>query len=468
MNKRKTANPSMANETPSVMGAMGISLSAGESFETAVRNVAESDTGGVSELFSEAVRRSDSRESPDIVSNLNRELSDLPEEMSFFRRAMNIVRTAFMCKDGDEREAMMDDASQICLKGLSETGQRYSASLSTPCTMVFALGIMVPMIIVSMLPMLSIGGTFRIDFLDKDMLKIATLVLIPLVMGWVILSMMGKNPFLEKTKDPKVLLYLLPLALIIPLYSVLIGRGFSDQDSAFISAAICGCLCTFIMVPKMIRESRRGKEEGILKDAMFELGNRLSMGENFDTALISALNAGKYSSDIGERMSREISICRGDLQKAISYVMTPVSADVAKQYADIQKASGKDGRYAGKLALSLAHQMQQQDSVRTEISNRLKNMLDMMTGTAMFFAPLILGLSIVMLKPLSKIADMTAFADIPSVLIVYLIELTALISILSSCLLSKGRLFDVQKRFCMMMPISLSVFMVTMRLSINI
>ena len=117
-------------------------------------------------------------------------------------------------------------------------------------------------------------------------------------------------------------------------------------------------------------------------------------------------------------------------------------------------------RNAGKLATSIAHQIQDQNGVRKDIENKLKSTMDMMTGTSAIFAPLILGMSIVMLGPISEITGQVFFENIGLTLAIYLVELAALISLMSSNLMCRGKTVDVMARFALMMPISLAVFMV--------
>jgi len=139
---------------------------------------------------------------------------------------------------------------------------------------------------------------------------------------------------------------------------------------------------------------------------------------------------------------------------------------MAAFYLDIHRASTKDIRNSGKLALSIAHQIQDQNTVRKGIELKLKNMLDMMSGTAAIFAPLILGMSIVMLGPISKVSDVSVVDDIQPILVVYLVELSALVSILSSNLMCKGSVTDIQWRFCLTMPMALVIFTVCCTITI--
>ena len=110
--------------------------------------------------------------------------------------------------------------------------------------------------------------------------------------------------------------------------------------------------------------------------------------------------------------------------------------------------------------------IQDQNNVRKSIENKLKSTMDMMTGTSAIFAPIILGMSVVMLGPISEITGSVFFDDIGLKLIFYLVELAALISLMSTNLMCKGRSLNVISRFCLMMPVSLAVFMVCSVISI--
>ena len=160
------------------------------------------------------------------------------------------------------------------------------------------------------------------------------------------------------------------------------------------------------------------------------------------------------------RIERELNICRGDIESAIIAVIGKISDKMTGHYCDIYRASMKDVRNSGKLATSVAHQIQDQNGVRKDIENKLKSTMDMMTGTSAIFAPLILGMSIVMLGPITEITGQVFFDNIGLTLAIYLVELAALISLMSSNLMYKGKTVDVMARFALMMPISLIVFMI--------
>ena len=453
----------LINEMPTVMGMFSASLNSGGSFEGAVRNIADNGPDNISRLFKGVVTDADCRNVPGIRAGMQSLLSEMPRQLADVRRSMNIVMTAFDSKDPAERRSMMDDAEKIALEGLKDVGQAYSSGLSTPCMMIFGLGIMVPMMLVSFFPMLNMGGMFQVNGLDPDMITFITVAGIPAVVLMVIFMIRSRNPFPWTGIDISQLRYIIPLVLALPLYLALSFLPTADRIIVSVSAGAVGSL--LLMVPQIMTERRRRSEEELLKDAMFELGNRLTMGDNFETALLYALRSREDLPGLATAMERGLNMCRGDVCSAITEAMSPVSAEMASYYSEVYRASKKDTRDSGRLATSIAHQIQDRSAVRKDIGNRLKSMLDMMTGTSAVFAPLILGMSVVMLGPISQLTGGEALWDVSIVLLVYLIELAGLISILSSNLMCKGDILDVESRFCAMVPIALIVFRVCSEIS---
>ena len=90
----------------------------------------------------------------------------------------------------------------------------------------------------------------------------------------------------------------------------------------------------------------------------------------------------------------------------------------------------------------------------------------MMTGTAVLFAPLVLGMSVSMLGPLSEIAGYREVGDTGAVLSVYLVELCALIAVLTSDLGGRSGIREIVWRFSTMAPVALVVFRICCGLEI--
>ena len=455
----------MVNELPTVMGMFSVTLTSGGSFEGAVRNISENGPRNIARLFRKAVRDADCRKEPDIRKGIDDMLSSLPVSLSEMKRTVKMVMAAFDSSDQVERRMMMDDAEDMALESLKEVGQTYSSGLSTPCMMIFGLGTMVPMMLISFFPILSMGGVFEVQSVDPLMLTVVTLVAIPVIVLTVIVMIRERDPFPMRAPEPKHLLYITPMMLSIPLYMFL-SRDMGMTEAAVISAITSSVASLVLMFPSVTGETRRERQEVLLGDSLFALGNRLMMGDGFVESVVGALRNGKEGITLSDALDRESILCRGDIGAALLTVLSPISEEMAMHYLEVFRASRKDIRDAGRLAVSIAHQVQDRNSVRKDIGNRLRSMMDMMTGTASVFAPLIFGMSVVMLGPISDMAGTGITWDVTSVLVIYLIELAALMSVLSTNLTFKGGILAMETRFCTMLPVSLTVFSICTRIPI--
>ena len=185
-----------------------------------------------------------------------------------------------------------------------------------------------------------------------------------------------------------------------------------------------------------------------------------------ENAAVSALKGRRECSDVGVKLEREIAVCRGDLTTAVDNAIGPVSRGMARAYRDILRCSERDSGDAGRLAMALGRQFHNSDNVRRDLEARLKSMKDMMSGTAVLFAPLVLGMSVSMLEPLSEISGYSQDGDVGAVLSLYLVELCLLIALLTSNLGSGDGVRSVVWRFCCTVPVALVVFRVCCGISL--
>lgn len=82
----------------------------------------------------------------------------------------------------------------------------------------------------------------------------------------------------------------------------------------------------------------RSVQEKTLKDAMYDLGNRLLSGTPFEDALARALGPLPYGDVLASRFRTELELCRGDCGQAIHTVFAPISGELAGSYSAILSA----------------------------------------------------------------------------------------------------------------------------------
>jgi len=384
--------------------------------------------------------------------------------MRSFKRSIRLIVSAAGSPDGDERRRTLKDAEDTSLEGLREMGNEYGASLNNPCMMIFGIGIMVPMVLMSILPMASVGGWFAASFLNQEVISFITLIAVPAVIAAVTLSISSSNPFME-TSGSCSRMRLLPLAAAVPIFVLSYVLSDRLETSLIVSAAIAGAAVFVSLRPVISADRERSRTADGMCDSLFSLGGYLGSGQSFATDVVRRLRERKDTQRPASAMNGLMMISRGDTLSVIGEVLPKYSNEAADMYSKVCSASQKNVRDAGKLAVSLGYQMQDRVSVKRGIDSKLKSMKDMMTWTAALFAPIVMGLSIVLLKPLSSVTGSSP-DGVAAILCVYLLELTFLISMLTTYLGNRKSAAHIFCTFGMIMPVAMIVFAAVSGISI--
>ncbi len=447
----------LVGEAPTTVGLMSSILQSGGSIDTAIRTIAVEGPPLSRILFKEVVRRTDTRMDESLTYGLIERLSSLPKSVSGYSHSIMLVISASDSSDDETRDRMLRDSSEIALESVREMGESFGTSLTFPCMAIFGIGIMTPMIIMSLLPMLNIGGMLGSRPIDERVLMLITLVLIPSIILLIVLNIRRGNPFLSAETESFDPHSVLPLIVSIPLALVFLAID-GDMDDLLMTSVVPACILTLFLTYDRIKEyDERKRTETALMGTVFDIGNRMLSGFNFEKAAVDSIGSNSGCSHISSILEREFALSRGDIKTAVRNTIGPISGQLSSAFTSILLCSEKDTDDAGRMASAIGKQLQNLSVSKKNMELKLKSMTDMMIGTAMFFAPLVLGMSVTMLEPLSRLGDGAAFESTALILGAYLVELSALISILVTSL-DGGNHQKVLWRFCLMCPVSLLMF----------
>lgn len=448
----------LVNEGPTVVGLMTSVIGSGGSLDGAVRMVASDGPRESSRIFSEAVRMADTKEAKGVKEALVAMMGDLPPDTSGYRQAILLCISASESGGGSESAAAFSEASEVALDAVRLMGERYSASLTAPCMAVYSLCILAPLVIMTIVPVMGIGGLFGSMVIDESILTAIMLILIPAAIVFICLWLRSANPFLDEGRGRINLHILLPLSSMLPVLAIMMMSGRSAEESLMVSSATAALATLILTYSERRAESERIRAEKGLRDCVFEMGTAMLSGSIFENASVESMESRPECLEASASLRRELDICRGDVQAAVRRALSPVSAEVSRILCDVHRCSMTDGDEAGRLASSVGRQFQNRADVMTGLELKLKSMIDMMTGTAMIFAPMVLGLSISLLGPLGDISGFQGMEGTGLITAAYLIELCAMVSVMSSCLGTDRSLAGIVWRYSLMLPVSLIVF----------
>ncbi|MFW6304285.1 MAG: hypothetical protein ACOC1V_00730 [Candidatus Saliniplasma sp.] len=370
------------------------------------------------------------------------------------KRSLYAVRSAILEKTTQGLYSTLEKANQIIIQGTERKVKDYANSLSTPTTILFAIGILLPLIIGAMLPMMALGG-LDISSIDSSAettqagLKLIHIVLLMNVvspLGAFVYSykILGDRPGTmsppsvecsEGVRTKVVVSAVLAIGLTIIFYL------FSEQMSVisplhYFWGPVAGisfyCLSTTIEAKR--RRDRVVKMEREFPDLLFQLGSRIAEGMPPEKAIQKTSNAIK-GTEVGELfadISIRLKLDRLPLNEALfgeeGALRDFPSQTIKATMKTVVELTRKNPKQAGKTILQISQYLKDMEEMDHEIKSELSSSVGMMKATSTVFAPLVMGIVGALYYMLESI-----FTEISNV---QLIHPTSFIAVLAVYLIS--------------------------------
>ena len=395
----------MLGEAPSVIGCMTMSMQVRPSLEQAVTFVAERGDGILPQRLREAMWANLTRKKGSLSAAIDDLSSSLSESNSALKQSLHLLISATCEHTKQGMDRLLDKANAVALGGVRDAVESYAASLSMPTMVLFSLGTLLPITLFSILPLLSLGtsmggGEEAIPFPYLAFLLLFIIPLSALVYAWTILA---RNPLglVRNETDEVRSLFSLPHLLLwfaAIMAACLVDLG--ELGPYGLGAALVITPCAFLgwKLRDHVPSRRRKKQlEREATSALFQIGNRMVSGATFERALQEAAEGMKgtpfqefarsllYRSRLFGRPVDEMIAEEGSLRAA--------SRVVENAYMTVVQCAARDPRYAGQIALNLAHMLSDLGSCQGKIEEKLKGVVEMMRSTSMIFAPIVLGVT---------------------------------------------------------------------------
>ncbi len=375
------------------------------------------------------------------------------------KRAIHLIRSSLEEPDEAQRIITLNRALDVVLEGTKNIMDDFASRLQAPTTVLYSIGVMIPLALVAMLPAASVIG-YRISTFE---LALIYDLLLPIITFAYAYSILLKRPAaftppqipkhhenLPSQKQRYIIAALaiitgiiialpsfLHLALAIPeIKSQLIAWNasiviFSQLNSSLpptlpaiwgIAAAI-SIYCIGIYLPyKKIRDRIRKMEEEFA-DALYILGKRISEGRSAEEAFAytSETMEGSEIAVIFSSIAYNFVAMRTTMKEALFDeefgALKEVYSDriLATMKLFIESVQ-KSNEAAGMALVKLADHLKELQAVEDNIKRALYTMTSMMRTTAMIFAPLIGGVTLALSEVIAKllVSIMREMPSLPS------------------------------------------------------
>lgn len=464
----------MLGEAPSVIGCMTMSMQVRPSLEQAVIFASERGDGVLPVRLREAMWSSLTRKSGSLSEAIDDLSSSLSEPSSALKQSLHLIISATCERTKQGMDRLLDKANSVALNGVRDAVDSYAASLSMPTMVLFSLGTLLPIMLFSILPLLSLGTSMGAGTGEQAIplpyLAFLLLLIIPvsaIIYAWTILS---KNPLgLVRSGADEVRSLLSPswvliwAALVLAAYLLDAGELQPYALAAAIVLTPCAFLGWRLRGHTMSRRKRRQLEKEATS-ALFQIGNRMVSGATFEKALEEAAEGMRgtpfqefarallYRSRLYGRPVDETIVEEGSLRTA--------SRVVENAYVTVVQCATRDPRYAGQIALNLAHMLSDLSSCQGKIEEKLQGVVEMMRSTSTVFAPIVLGVTGALFALIGSQASMTGgmAGDIALITGIYIGELSVLVSFFTVLVMGDRSWRGVIHSYAVRAPVAFAVF----------
>jgi len=324
----------------------------------------------------------------------------------------------------DGKRRALDRANTAIISGAKRRIEAYALSLSTPSMVIFGLGILLPLMVGSFLPMMSwsiwspgdlaagedIGG-------GGDLLVPVFLmnILFPCIALFIALGAVSRHPFdssSKKVRQGPVARALVTTAAVTVLSSACAYAllGGAPRMSALLLSLTLPWAVMLLVLGRGAREARatRAPQKG-LEDALFRTGARMMEGENFEAAIRKAAadTDGEAGAVLKGLSFRSGVAGQGFDESCREEARAHSDANALEGLRVVHEAASKDELAAGMLAMDLAAYLKDLHDLEAALKNRLRPTISMMRVTAFALGPIVMGVTFAIYLTLMSMAPGT-------------------------------------------------------------
>ena len=347
-------------------------------------------------------------------SSFEESLQEVGERWSKYcdelKASLHSMVTASCESTADGKRRALDRANQAIISGAKRRIEDYALSLSTPSMIMFGLGILLPLMVGSFLPMLSwdiwsLGsGADSSAATDLSPAVVQTVfimnVLFPAIGILVALNSVTRHPLeRERMNNGNAPPSRIKVAAVICASIALVAFCVLELDGiirslAILVAAVAPGSLLLIATGRSSGDRHASPSNVQVEDTLFRTGARMLEGENFESALNKASQG---ASDAGSRTTRMLSfrsLISGEaFDRAPAWAPYSGGSNALEGFRVVREAATKDELAAGLLAMDIASYLKDLRDLESTLKSRLKPTVSMMRMTSYALGPVVLGIT---------------------------------------------------------------------------
>ena len=391
-----------------------------------------------------------------------------------FQQALHALRVAELQATPEGVDRALDHATTTLYEGVRQRVREFADGLQRPVFVLFSLGVVLPLMVGSMLPLLSVGGLGAGPWVAVLLMDVT----FPLLFVLAARRVLAKRPvvrrplaipFEDNGRARRTLVAVLVAAAFIAL-GLACGHMASDAtdakaalDSALANGSLAdmapsqraalearadapqaslvvGVACALGALPVLwgvaaaiavywlpaLRAPRARRDElhaveDRLPDALFQIGSRIADGAALEGALRRTADGleGEPVSRVLRRALVHLTLKRTSPSEALfgreGALAGCPSECVSASLRTVAEMVRKDVSGAGRAIVGVSNHLRDLRRVDRESASRLRSVTDMMQSTATLFAPVILGVTSALYLVIARLTPSLPFSGAAAV-----------------------------------------------------
>ena len=379
------------------------------------------------------------RDTPGIEAAFLRFAAQWGEGQDDLKRAFFAIGSAALERTEAGLDRVLEKARRIAFDGTKARVREYAAGLRGPTTALFALGVLLPLIVGSMLPLLIVGGIAP-SLVPADRSVSGSSLVVPTVLAIDVLFPLGAFAYARRILGTRPGTATSPedraptpgrLRWFGASLLAAAGLGFAlarTPTTMYLPLwTLVAASLVFFLPGLRTAEARRRSTAAIeaeFPDALFMVGSRIAEGSPAERALVSTAKAirGTHVASLFSRVVRHLQTSRAGLDAVLfgpnGALAEIPSRTVRAAFRMILEVSRKDPTTAGKTIVDTSAYLRDLQEVDREIRRDLSSTVDAMESTANLFAPLVLGVTCALYGLMARAFSHLVLLDISPALFV--------------------------------------------------
>ncbi len=328
-----------------------------------------------------------------------------------FKRALFIVVSAQLETTLEGRQHTLQRANDLIIQGNKQILDEHRARLGGPTMIMFSICILLPLIISTILPMLTMLN-MRITTVHIAFLLDFLVPMVSFLYAWRILSKRPeavRPPRVESNATTRTTLMYLGLSVVSGIATFAAVRWLGGltrySELLFGMAVACGIgapLALYAFLTSREQKKVRAhvlKVEEKLPDALFQLGSRIVEGAPLELAMqtvgevLATEDVGRELTDISYRLQISKKPAEDILFGDDGYLTNHPSALLRSTMGIVIRSTSKDAITAGKIIIETSNYVRDLKKAESDIRIAMTEQVSNMQNTAVIFGPVSLGIT---------------------------------------------------------------------------